>query len=708
MEYGKFIKGGAVYRIVTPFTPARWTNHLFNDRYVTEVSPRLQGCSSVIDSFTPEEFAGRHRNFYIASEDGVFSLSDIPEDYYCDHGLYDTELHMSKWGISADIRVFVPAKESCEVWTVNVSNNTEGSKNVSLYSFFPFSGFDPMGGHCQYQDGIIYRYTFPYHVRYDEKREVENNRMYSYVYSTQEPDSYDCDGLQFFGCDDYGIKIPASVQKGCCSNIEGIAPGFFVSAMQHKLVIEAGKTKTVHFIIGKERTFENIKELIRDFDIDCRFREVEQLWKKRTDTFIINTPDKNIDYMINYWAKKQSILLVRLNRLTAYTPVRNQLQDAIGYSIIEPYEALKFVLRVLKRQQYDGFLKQWYMADGSPERGLCFLNHSDGPIWLIMAFIEIIDQCADFGLYDHTEGYIDSDKKESIYEHLVKAARCIAGMRGSHGLCLMLDGDWTDPANGPGRLGKGESVWSTEASVYVINKLCDVAEKRGDASVAEELKELSHELKEAVNTHCFCDGYYIAGFDDSGVAYGTSTDEEGRIFLNTQVWAIISGIAEGSRIESIKKIISALDTPFGPRLLYPAFSKWNDTWGRISVKQPGTTENGAVYNHAAMFKAYSDCVTGDIDAAYNTIKSILPTNPLNPPEHSNQIPIFIPNYYYALESSKNMGKSSCNYSTGTVSWLIWVVIKHIIEPGLKGGLLPKGWLGRCSIVKKNMHQGGEL
>ena len=140
-----------------------------------------------------------------------------------------------------------------------------------------------------------------------------------------------------------------------------------------------------------------------------------------------------------------------------------------------------------------------------------------------------------------------------------------------------------------------------------------------------------------------------------------------------------------------------METPFGSLLLIPAFSKWNDTWGRISIKQKGTTENGSVYCHGTMFKAYGDTITGDGDKAYSAIVKTLPTNPENPPEKSLQVPLFVPNYYFGLSDAPNFGRSSCNYGTGTAGWLIWVAVEHIagVRASCDGitlkPCLPKSW-----------------
>ena len=42
MKYGNFTSEGKVFRINTPDTPTEWTNYLFNDNYLAEVSQTLK------------------------------------------------------------------------------------------------------------------------------------------------------------------------------------------------------------------------------------------------------------------------------------------------------------------------------------------------------------------------------------------------------------------------------------------------------------------------------------------------------------------------------------------------------------------------------------------------------------------------------------------------------------------------------------------
>jgi cellobiose phosphorylase/cellobionic acid phosphorylase len=124
--------------------------------------------------------------------------------------------------------------------------------------------------------------------------------------------------------------------------------------------------------------------------------------------------------------------------------------------------------------------------------------------------------------------------------------------------------------------------------------------------------------------------------------------------------------------------IESLETPFGPHITYPPYTKWNPRVGRISLKRPGTTENGSVYCHGAMFAAYAYCLRKMGSKAYDIVRRTLPTNPENPPEKNLQVPLFVPNYYFALPGTPDFGLSSRVYETGTCPWLIWVVIEHLL------------------------------
>jgi len=707
MEYGHFRKDGSEYIINTPKTPDKWFNYLFNDQYYMEISQTGQGKSMCL---TPpaREYTRGYRYFYLYDhmDNSCWNPTYAPlkeklDLFECVHAIEKTEFNTEYKGIKCSLSVFVPENGTYEIWTCKVSNMTQNTRDLSLYSVFSFENGATMGtkGEFDSVNEILTSFSFPYHVYYEDKAKVENQNSLGFMISDVKIASFDCSERRFFGGDDKSDFPIAIKNSGCSNNIsEAENP---IGAFQHRISIEANSEITINIVVGCASKFEEaVKIKSKVFEagfIENERMKVKSRWNDICNKFTINTPDSNLNYFMNFWLKKQVVMMARNNRLSTYCPVRNQLQDAMGYSILDNKGALELMLKVFRRQEPNGFIQQWYMTDDSAPKALCLLKHKDAPIWLVSCMCALISQSGDIGLLDLEVEFRNSNEKASIYEHMLRSIFYLASERGQHGLVLMGDGDWTDPINGAGRLGRGESTWSTAGLKYAAQQLIPFVEKRADNINLNKLVTLTDELDAAMNDSCWDGDWYVAGYDDFGIPFGSSKDEEAKIFLNTQTWAIMSGTARGERLTKCKQAIQSLDTPCGPLLLSPAFSKWNERWGRISIKLPGTTENGSIYCHASMFKAFADCVMGDADSAYNTIKKTLPTNDENPPEKSWQVPLFVPNYYFGLMDSPNFGHSSQHHSTGTAAWLVWVVLDFILGARTTvDGLvidpcIPKGW-----------------
>lgn len=668
---GFFLDNGN-YVINTANTPEAYITELFNDEYVLELSQRLKGGSFRVDRYNQVAVFEKDRSFYLAEEKGVHRL------FQGEGRRHQVEFHPGYVngkeefdGFCVEVNVFVPVEGKREFWKICVTNTDVVSKQVNLFCHYPITLSGPMGGECRLEKekNYVYKYSFPYHVFYEEMEKVKDNFAYSYVLSDTAPISYDGKGQAFKGCDN-PLEMPVAVKKGSCSNCPGEAKDLAAS-LHYAIDLMPGESKSVILVLGTVVKKEEIDELAASFpSYEEELERVKKLWETRLSTYHIETPYKEVNHLFNVWFPMRATYLTRLNRGSAYCPVRNQLQDALGYSMVEPEEALKYALDVLRKQKSTGYIKQWNMVDGSAPQKLCKIEHSDGPIWLILCLTEIIQNTGKIDHFQQLEPYSDCDLKESILEHLRKAALYMDSMVGAHGLCLFLDGDWTDPINGAGRGGKGESVWNSMALICAIKQLTALFPD-------EELTAIAERHAKNINQYCWDGKWYIAGFDDEGVPFGRSTDEEARIFLNTQSWAFIADIVPEENRDILKESIETLKTPFGYLLLAPALTKWNPVWGRVSLKMKGTGENGSVYCHASMFKALGDCMRGDKEMAFNTLFDTLPVNGANSPDVSYQLPLFVPNSYFSIEGS-NYGKSTRKSGSGTNAWMIWVMLKHIL------------------------------
>ncbi|WP_026507201.1 GH36-type glycosyl hydrolase domain-containing protein [Butyrivibrio sp. MC2013] len=702
MEYGRFTDNGRSYEISTPLTPGDWTNHLFNDEYYLELSQTLQGEAYIVDDYVRKKVFLKNRFFYLKDQNDnevwspcYYPLGSKTDEYRCIHGIHSTELISSYHDISTSIKVFVPAKGSRELWKISISNKGELDKKLSLFSCFMPYDHGVMGGKCEYdpESKAIIKHAPAYHALYEDYEATLSEKTYIYTISDTEPSSFDMSFFRFFGP---GVpsSVPAAVTAGRLSGVAGEAEDF-CSAFAYDITLMPGESRVICLEAGATSDPGEISSLSRSFsssEYDRLEEEAVRSWKRQLGGLYINTPDKDLDAFANYWLKKQIIELTTHNRGGTYCPVRNRLQDAMGLAMIDPVRAGNYLLDVIRLQHRDGFLQQWHDTSGGQGGALCRLRHTDGPVWLVICLESWIRRMADEKLFFETVPYADGGKG-TLLEHMIMALRYLADHTGERGLCLMGDGDWNDPINGAGRKGRGESVWLSEAFIYAVRRLMSIME-RYDPMAAKELRAAAGKMRESVNEHAWCTDRYAAAIDDDGVLLGDVSD---RLFLNSQSWAVIADLADEGRYRQLFEIMGhELMTPFGPLLMNPPFYKWDPRWGRISVKMPGTTENGSVYCHASMFYAYAQALMGDADGLYDTIRRTLPTNPYNPPSVSLQCPTYLANYYYGIRTSPNYGRSSRHYGTGTVAWMLFLIIEEIF--GIRDGsadtidpCLPSEW-----------------
>lgn len=692
MKFCKFVDSGKALEIYTPYTPTTWANRLFNDEFSINVSQRLEGNSSTVsENFEHTPFMCQDTRFYLRVNGTPYSMCrGDGENFVCTHSISHSKVNEVFDGIYTEIRVFVPKSGKKVIWTGSFQNDSSEEKEIDFFSLFHFEITNLMSYYTKYDEAenFIYCSGFPYYVRYEDFDKYKEQVCFKYLISDEKVYSFDGNAQRFYGCDDYSV-MPFAVKEGKCANKNCEAEPCF-SIMHHKFLLKPNEKKTINFVIGSVKNYEDIlseKECLNN--VDKIYRETCEHWENAVSSYRIKTSDENLNNLVNFWLKKQLIHFVRLNRGGTYCPVRNQLQDLLGYSLIDYKAAFSYLLNILKLQRHDGYLKQYYHTNGAPDTMLALLKHSDSYVWLIICAVEIIENSGDASLYDYRIEYSDSPIKETVLMHLYKAADYMFTQIGEHGLCLMLDGDWNDPVNGPGHLGKGESTWNSMALAYAVDRLNQVRH-------CESLCEKNEKLKQNINKYCWDGEWYLAGINDDGIPYGSHNDEEGQKFLNAQTWAIISGVAKGDRLEKTLKTIESLKNDYGYVLIDPAFSKYNPVWGRVSLKTKGTTENGSVYNHAVMFKAYADILNGNPDGAVDTIKLTLPTEMDKFHDNCYGMPLFYSNFYFG-QKGDNYGRTSQHYRTGTVAWCLWLIVRHIfgIQIGTDGVKIkpsfPKQW-----------------
>ena len=152
MQFGHFDDAHREYVITDPKTPLPWINYLGSEAFFSLISNTAGGYSFYKDAKLrritryrynniPTDSNGRY--FYIKEGDTIWNPGWQPvqtklDEYACRHGMGYTVIHGAKDGLSADVELFVPLGDNCEVDRLILTNDTDTEKQFTVFSYLEF------------------------------------------------------------------------------------------------------------------------------------------------------------------------------------------------------------------------------------------------------------------------------------------------------------------------------------------------------------------------------------------------------------------------------------------------------------------------------------------------------------------------------------------------------------------------------------------
>jgi cellobiose phosphorylase len=360
--------------------------------------------------------------------------------------------------------------------------------------------------------------------------------------------------------------------------------------------------------------------------------------------------------------------------------MRDCCQDAFGVIPLSPELARKNLCRI----------GSFFFNDGQAAGGCNRIGLKEGPsakvdlpLWFVIAVADYLRETGDTAFLDERLPLIDGGDS-TVYDKMIIGIERMLRQRGPHGLPLIGKGDWNDAANALGVLGKGESVWLAEFLCYVIAEIAPLMIIKNDQARLASYKERADELKEIINSQCWDGEWFVRAFRDDGRPLGVKGEKEGFIWINSQTWAVIAGIAEPGRLHAcLDSVEKYMGTPYGLTNLAPAYSKYDPTIGLITGFRPGWKENGAVFSHASSFNVVARAVIGRGRDAVDLFRRILPSSK---PAHYLVEPYVYSQFCAGPDAGQSYGEGAYHWLTGTAAWMFRAMTDYIIgvRPELNG------------------------
>ena len=670
----------------------------------------------------PEQETYTHhpgRFFYCKDEEtgALFSAPHEPVRAEPDHFLFSPGLSDIRWeteksGIRIELSVFLPVHDSAELWEVRVFNRSNRKRSVSLYPYIPFGYMSWMNQGAAYSEeagGIIASSVSPYQLLEDWPRIRALKDCVAFLHD-RTPDSFETRRAFFEG--EGGLSCPDSIRE------ELLAKGTAryeqpAAILQYRMNLDPDESDVFRFLLAPVRDSGEALELRERYLSPDRFRsareEAEAFATHCVPALHCETPDTHFNAFVNTWLPRQIRYHGLTNRLTSDPQTRNFLQDAMGMTWLDPAAAKESFRYALSRQNPEGSMPDGILLGDATEHA--YINrvpHADHSLWLPVCLSAWLDETGDYTFLDEMIPGRDDKRTQTVHTRITRALTSLYSRRDRRDLLFIEQGDWCDPMNMVGPRGIGVSGWLTEAAAWAFSLWADITRSAGKARIANRFQKMSNRLAQAVNTVLWDGDWYARGITDEGTVFGTSGDREGRMFLNTQSWALLAGIADAKQKKAILNAVAAnLDTPWGTQLFAPAYTSFREDVGRVSQKYPGAAENGSVYNHASIFWVYALFREGHTDRAWKTLRAMIPGPSHEDLEKRGQLPVYIPNYYRGAwrQFPEVSGKSSRLFNTGTCAWLYRSLVEGLFGlSGCREGLrihcnLPSDWT-RTSLTRR--------
>lgn len=721
MRYGHFDNEKKEYVIDNVALPASWTNYLgvkdtcvvINHTaggYMFYKSPEYHRVTRFGGNAVPMDRPGHY--VYIRDNDNgdYFSISWQPvgkpldkAQYKCRHGLSYSIYECLYDKIKASQRMTVPMDDDVELWDVVIKNTDDKPRNLSIFSYCEFSFHHimidnqnfQMSLYCagsSYEDGVIEHDLF-----YEEFG-------YQYFTSNFEPDGFDCLRDKFIGL--YHTEDnPIAVVNGKCSGSFEKGNNH-CGSLQKNIILEPGEEIRLVFMLGEgnREKGKEIREKYSNFEnVDNSYKQLEEYWADKMSRLQINTPNEGMNTMINIWNLYQSEVNIMFSRFASFIELggrtglgyRDTAQDSMTIPHSNPEKCKERILQLLNGLVSEGyglhlFSPEWFEKKEEKKKPfksptvIPGINKkdiihgiedacSDDALWLIPSIVEYIKETGDLAFADREVDYADKGR-DRVYDHMKSILDFSDREVGKTGVCKGLRADWNDCLN----LGGGESAMVSFLHYWAINSFLELAGYLGRDDDVEKYTAMACKVKKVCETQLWDGDWYIRGITKNLKKIGTKNDVEGKVHLESNAWAVLSGASDYERgIKAMDSVHKYLATKYGIMLNAPSYTVPDDDIGFVTRVYPGVKENGSIFSHPNPWAWAAECVLGRGDRAMEYYNSLCPYNQNDMIEIRESEPYSYCQFIMGKDHTA-FGRARHPFMTGSGGWSYFSATRYML------------------------------
>lgn len=642
-------------------TPVPWVNIISNPDFGFMVSESGSGCTWSTDSYDNRLTAWNPDNlldesgemFYIRDEKTGELWSPTPyplgnnHSYIVRHGKGYSVFEHNHGSIEHKLLMFVPAAGRVKLFKLTIKNSGLEPRSLSVTGFFELV----LGVHREYTKHSLVTGIDEPTKAVVTQNVVRNHFQGNLVFLDMNNGNYDIstNREEFFGRHG-SVESPAAMKRERLSGEIKYESDHGVG-LQTFINLKAGEEKDILISLGEGKDIDEVRGLVKAYREPAKVSEsleqIKEYWNDISGNVNISTPDESLNIIFNDWLLYQALSSRIFTKAGYYQPsgafgFRDQLQDITAFTSANPALVREVIVKVANHQFKEGDAQTWWHEHNN--FGMRSVL-SDQQLWLPAAVLAYIGATNDLSILNEQIPFLEgplldfkgknswvgvpetTKDKYPLYEHCLRAINRSIQF-GEHGLPLMGKGDWNDGFNEVGAEGKGESVWLGFFLYYILMNFSGICEKMKDGESLDKYQSMAGFLKESIELHGWDGAWYRRAYFDNGTPLGSHLNEELKIDSIAQSWSVLSGAGKEERsreaMDAVEKYLMYDKKLL--RLLTPPLQKSSLRVGYTQDYPPGVRENGAQYNHAALWSAQAFAVLGEGDKAKNIIDLINPIN----------------------------------------------------------------------------------
>lgn len=717
MRYGYFDNRKREYVIDRVDVPVSWTNYIglkdmygvFNHTaggYLLYKSPEYHRITRFRPNGVPMDGPGHY--VYLRDEEtgDYWSLSWQPvgkpkEHYSCRHGLSYCKYLCNYSGIDAQQTLFVAMDDPVEIWNVTLRNDSGRPRKLSVYSYLEFSfhhidmdnrnfQMSLYAAGSRYEDGII-----EHDLYYEENG-------YQFFTADFQPDGFDCLRDRFIG--PYRTeRNPLVVETGECTG-SFQKGGNHCGCLKKTVTLQPGEEARLIYLLG-EGGIDAGREMRSKYTsqrVDEDFARLAQYWDEKLEYLQVATPNEGMNTELNIWNLYQSEINVMFSRFTSFIEVggrtglgyRDTAQDAMMVPHSNPEKCRSRLVELMQALTSSGyglhlFEPRWFQPEGKeqsfksptviPTPDKSQIVHglkdacADDALWLVSSIVQYVKETGDFGFVDEVVTYADGGEG-TVYEHMKKILDFSAREVGKTGICKGLRADWNDCLN----LGGGESAMVSFLHYWAIGNFVSLAQRLGRQEDAANYSAMAEKVKAVCETVLWDGKWYIRGITADGRKIGTQQDTEGRVHMESNTWAVLSGVADREHgLAAMDSVDEYLYTEYGLMLNAPCFHTIDDSIGFVTRVYPGLKENGSIFSHPNPWAWCAEAILGRGSRAMKFYNALCPALQ-NDKIEVRQAEPYTYCQFVAGRDHTAFGRANHPFMTGSSGWAYYAATQYIL------------------------------